>query len=267
MAKGAKISATKAQKTKTVAKGLSKKTPLKTAVKSASSKAASSKAASKSSNKASKTKAALSKGAVSVKSTAPLKSIAKSASIAKAGAASPKASSGGPSLGKVSSKAPATKPSAGKGGARLQVVPRGIAVKPGKADIQGAAAAEAASEATSEAETAPSLLVRAPEKSGKPEKKAKAAVDPKGERKTRKAAKSLALALDKLADLGAQWNALYERSKELEAIPYKMSNSYEARTAIMHKVLGWGYVLSSQNDRLEVLFKDGIKMLISNYKG
>ncbi len=258
MAKGAKISATKAQKTKTVAKGLSKKTPLKTAVKGASSKAAS-----KSSNKASKTKAASSKGAVSAKSTAPLKSIAKSASSAKVGAASPKASSGGPSLGKVSSKAPATKPSAGKDGARLQVVPRGIAVKPGKADIQGAAAAEA----TLEAETAPSLLVRAPEKSGKPEKKAKAAVDPKGERKARKAAKSLALALDKLADLGAQWNALYERSKELEAIPYKMSNSYEARTAIMHKVLGWGYVLSSQNDRLEVLFKDGIKMLISNYKG
>jgi hypothetical protein len=35
---------------------------------------------------------------------------------------------------------------------------------------------------------------------------------------------------------------------------------------LMHKVLGWGFVLSNLNDRLEVLFKDGIKVLISNYK-
>jgi hypothetical protein len=45
-----------------------------------------------------------------------------------------------------------------------------------------------------------------------------------------------------------------------------MRGSFEERTAIVHKVLGWGYILANRNDRLEVLFKDGIKYLISNYK-
>ena len=45
-----------------------------------------------------------------------------------------------------------------------------------------------------------------------------------------------------------------------------MKAVFEEKTAILHKVLGWGYILSNRNDRLEVLFKDGIKYLISNYK-
>ena len=32
------------------------------------------------------------------------------------------------------------------------------------------------------------------------------------------------------------------------------------------KVLGWGFILKNDNDRLEVLFETGIRMLISNYK-
>ena len=85
----------------------------------------------------------------------------------------------------------------------------------------------------------------------------------KGGKKT----KAAGLAIDRLADLAAQWSALFEKSKGIEAAPYKMSATYSPRTPIHHKVLGWGYVLSNQNDRLEVLFKDGIKILISNYKG
>lgn len=141
-----------------------------------------------------------------------------------------------------------------------EVALKAIAKAPGKS-----AAAPTTAVVDAKAEVAPSTLAMKSEKGEKAEKKA--AGSAKAEKKSKKSAKALAIALDKLADLGAQWNALYERSKDLEVVPYKMSDSYEARTAIMHKVLGWGYVLSTQNDRLEVLFKDGIKILISNYKG
>lgn len=72
--------------------------------------------------------------------------------------------------------------------------------------------------------------------------------------------------IDRAGDLAGQWKTLFEKSKAIKPTPYKMSENYEARTPLMHKVLGWGYVLSSQNNRLEVLFQDGIKMLIANYK-
>jgi len=88
-----------------------------------------------------------------------------------------------------------------------------------------------------------------------------------GEKKAKRSGKGMSLSIDKMADLGAQWNSLFEKSKNVEAVPYRMTDTFEARTPIMHKVLGWGFVLSSQNDRLEVLFKDGIRILISNYKG
>lgn len=65
-----------------------------------------------------------------------------------------------------------------------------------------------------------------------------------------------------------KWSSLLKKSesKGLKASNYNMSKSYEAQTPIQHKVLGWGYILNNVNDRLEVLFKDGIKYLISNYK-
>jgi hypothetical protein len=34
----------------------------------------------------------------------------------------------------------------------------------------------------------------------------------------------------------------------------------------MHKVLGWGFIISNINDRLDILFETGVKTLISNYK-
>jgi len=51
-----------------------------------------------------------------------------------------------------------------------------------------------------------------------------------------------------------------------EVRAYKMSEQYEAKAAIEHKVLGWGFILSSENNRLDVMFEHGRKMLISNYK-
>lgn len=100
----------------------------------------------------------------------------------------------------------------------------------------------------------------------KPKKEPKPKVDKAEARKARRAAKDLLAGLEKLADARAKWEALYAKATDLVAEPYKMSGVYEPRTAVMHKVLGWGYILNAQNDRLEVLFKDGVKMLISNYK-
>jgi hypothetical protein len=67
-------------------------------------------------------------------------------------------------------------------------------------------------------------------------------------------------------DADPKWMSHFEKTKGKGAIPYNMTMQYEAKTAIEHKTLGWGFILSNVNDRLEVLFKDGIRFLISNYK-
>ena len=66
--------------------------------------------------------------------------------------------------------------------------------------------------------------------------------------------------------LALKWGALFKKAEQIESKPYNMKSVFEEKTAIVHKVLGWGYILANRNDRLEVLFKDGIKYLISNYK-
>lgn len=66
--------------------------------------------------------------------------------------------------------------------------------------------------------------------------------------------------------LAQKWGTLYKKAEQIDAKPYNMKAVFEEKTAIVHKVLGWGYILANRNDRLEVLFKDGIKYLISNYK-
>ncbi|MGE0762654.1 MAG: hypothetical protein AB7N80_05200 [Bdellovibrionales bacterium] len=71
---------------------------------------------------------------------------------------------------------------------------------------------------------------------------------------------------DKPTQLGQKWSSLYRKAQEQETPSYNMRQTYEAKTSIMHKVLGWGYIMTNKNDRLEVLFKDGIRYLISNYK-
>lgn len=67
-------------------------------------------------------------------------------------------------------------------------------------------------------------------------------------------------------DANVKWGDLYEKYKQLKPVNYSMKDVFEANQPIQHKILGWGWVISSENDRLEVLFKDGKKMLISNYK-
>lgn len=91
------------------------------------------------------------------------------------------------------------------------------------------------------------------------------------EPKAAKAPKARKIAVDiqpneALSALTQKWANLYKKADQIEAKAYNMKAVFEEKTAITHKVLGWGYILANRNDRLEVLFKDGIRYLISNYK-
>lgn len=86
----------------------------------------------------------------------------------------------------------------------------------------------------------------------------------KGTRKTK--AEKLEEQAEKTGQMTQKWNSLFKKSNDQETKPYNMRHVYEAKTGIQHKLLGWGYILNNKNDRLEVLFQDGIRFLISNYK-
>jgi hypothetical protein len=63
-----------------------------------------------------------------------------------------------------------------------------------------------------------------------------------------------------------KWTDYKQKYGSEKAVPYSMAAVYESGQPLQHKVLGWGYIINVQNDRLEVLFESGPKMLISNYK-
>jgi hypothetical protein len=86
--------------------------------------------------------------------------------------------------------------------------------------------------------------------------------------KAEKASKFKAIKVERgnAADEKAKWQELNKRHGKDKAATYKMTDTFEALKPVQHKVLGWGFVLTNENDRLEVLFENGIKMLISNYK-
>lgn len=77
--------------------------------------------------------------------------------------------------------------------------------------------------------------------------------------------KAEAEAFKTLGKLAQKWAAL-QRKSTTQPEPYSMRKTFAPKTPIIHKTMGWGYVLDNKNDRLEVLFKDGIRYLISNYK-
>lgn len=62
------------------------------------------------------------------------------------------------------------------------------------------------------------------------------------------------------------WHEYYEKCFADVALEYKISGVFEAKTPLQHKLFGWGFILTNEFDRLEVLFKDGRRMLISNRK-
>ncbi len=79
-------------------------------------------------------------------------------------------------------------------------------------------------------------------------------------------AKPVKIERGNVADEKAKWAELFKKYGKDKAVTYKMSETFTTMIPIQHKVLGWGFVLTNENDRLEVLFETGIRMLISNYK-
>ena len=76
-----------------------------------------------------------------------------------------------------------------------------------------------------------------------------------------------AIALDEEGEkLLRQWNAMQEQLKNVKPVVYTLQGNYDAKTPIQHKVLGWGYVLKNKGNRIEVLFEEGVKTLVTNYK-
>jgi hypothetical protein len=72
---------------------------------------------------------------------------------------------------------------------------------------------------------------------------------------------------DAMTDEQVKWAEMYNKYKDMQATNYDMKSSFKAAAPILHKILGWGWIVSNDNDRLEVLFKDGKRVLISNYRG
>ncbi len=101
------------------------------------------------------------------------------------------------------------------------------------------------------------------EKPAKAEKKSAAVVAEEPATKKGKKAK-----VDKsgLSEDQAKWTELHEKYQGMKAPAYSIGGQFEAKTPLQHKIFGWGYILSNEYDRLEVLFQDGKRMLISNRK-
>lgn len=84
--------------------------------------------------------------------------------------------------------------------------------------------------------------------------------------KPKKLTKAEKLAAEALVKADSDWLQLQNQYKALKPVPYMMSEDFQAKTVISHKVLGIGFVLKNQNNRIEVLFRDGKRTLITNYK-
>ncbi len=68
------------------------------------------------------------------------------------------------------------------------------------------------------------------------------------------------------SDLSRRWKELKQKYGSGSPSLYDMTETYPVSSPIEHKTFGWGFILNSENDRLEVLFQTGVKQLISNYK-
>ncbi len=112
------------------------------------------------------------------------------------------------------------------------------------------------------------ILHKKPVKEPKPAKEPKAAKLPKALKKGSKGgfkSGSSAISESDMQLEAAKWPQYFKKYGQAEAFNYDMTQSFTEKTGLSHPRLGWGFILSIQNDRLEVLFESGIKTLISNY--
>lgn len=157
------------------------------------------------------------------------------------------ASSKKPAAKKASASAPA------KSKAEVKAKPKAEVKKPSVMAAQKPAKKEIAAKSSKKEEVAAPKAV-APKAPAKPAQPAETTEKIKIDR-------------DKMTEDQIKWAEMYNKHREAQAPQYDMKGTFKANAPILHKVLGWGWVASNENDRLEVLFKDGKRMLISNYKG
>jgi len=62
------------------------------------------------------------------------------------------------------------------------------------------------------------------------------------------------------------FNEAKERATNKVSLKYSIGNTYSKNTLIDHISLGEGVVLNSYDSKIEVLFKDGVKILVHNKK-
>ncbi|AHI05159.1 hypothetical protein BDW_03255 [Bdellovibrio bacteriovorus W] len=164
--------------------------------------------------------------------------------------------------------------------------------KPAKKSVAKKAAPKPASKAPAKVAKAPAKAAVAPAKKvaakpAPPAKPAKAAVKPVKEVKVAKEVEPvkksshLSLVTEEAApkkekkikfdrtgmtEDQIKWHEMHEKYKGVKAPNYSISGQFEAKSPIQHKIFGWGFILSNEYDRLEVIFEDGKRMLISNRK-
>lgn len=63
-----------------------------------------------------------------------------------------------------------------------------------------------------------------------------------------------------------KWLKLHKQLSVEKPIEYRMSEDFELKAPISHKVHGWGVVMQKRDNYIDVLFEAGLKTLIVNYK-
>ncbi|MBV2169364.1 MAG: hypothetical protein KUL82_11725 [Bdellovibrio sp.] len=138
------------------------------------------------------------------------------------------------------------------------------AAKPAAKEVKATKAPKAAPKAPEKKAAPPPP---APVKAPKAEKKVKAEAVP-AEVVVEAPKKEKKVKIDKsgMSEDQVKWHEFREKYKGMKAPAYSISGQFEAKTPLQHKIFGWGFILSNEYDRLEVLFEDGKRMLISNRK-
>ncbi len=63
-----------------------------------------------------------------------------------------------------------------------------------------------------------------------------------------------------------KWLKLHKQLSVEKPIEYRMTEDFELKAPISHKVHGWGVVMQKRDNYIDVLFEAGLKTLIVNYK-
>lgn len=63
-----------------------------------------------------------------------------------------------------------------------------------------------------------------------------------------------------------KWLKLHKQLSVEKPMEYRMTEDFELKAPISHKVHGWGVVMQKRDNYIDVLFEAGLKTLIVNYK-